>query len=693
MKNPAIGVPRGLFYYRYFPFWKAFFEELGAEVLVSPPTDKKILDYGLRCLTDEICLPVKAFCGQAASLNGKCDFVLIPSIYSLEKNVYNCPKFIGLPDLIRAVIPETIPILDPHVDLDKGKGSFYFTLYTLGHRFTSNPLRIKRAIERAVKSQAVPAYAGIEKPKKEGSGCEARVTIAVVSHPYLIHDEYLNHRLISHLKGMGAKVLFPEMIENEKLRASLYHITDRPYWTCEDEILGAGACFIENQDVDGIISLNAFGCGPDSVMIDLVQNYARKFRKPFLQIVLDEHTSDTGLLTRLEAFLDTIRPRHKVGAVRQLPRIPPQTQEDIRILGVPFIGGKIRIFKKLLKEKCHISLVCPPVTARTIELGVKHSPEWVCFPFKVMLGTFIECLNQGADTLLITTSFNACRMGRYVRVQEQILENLSYTSKFFKVHGKDKGLFGVARVIKRFSNDASWLDTIFIFRLGSAKLEVLDRIEREVQRIRARESEKGRADQVFQEAIDAIDEAMTFKVLAEVHRQYLEKLREIPQGKNSNPLRVGLVGELYVLIEPFANMNLERELGKMGVEVSRVRSTYFSEYTRYLRFDVLNKEKQKLSKFTRKYLKRDVGGHALESLGKKITGVNEYDGLIHLMPFGCLPEIIAQNIMLKTEEKLPVLTIACDEKLGEAGLITRLEAFVDLLWNRHNSYEQTLSRH
>ena len=686
MKNPVIGVPRGLFYYRYFPFWKTFFEELGAEVVVSPPTDKKILDYGLRCLTDEICLPVKAFCGQAASLNGKCDFVLIPSIYSLEKNVYNCPKFIGLPDLIRAAIPEALPILDPDVDLDKGKGSFYFTLYTLGRRFTSNPLRIERAIGKAARSQAK-----FEKPQKKRGGCGDRVTIAVVSHPYLIHDEYLNHRLLSHLEGMGARVLFPEMIENKKLRASLYHITDRPYWTCEDEIIGAGACFIENQDVDGIISLNAFGCGPDSVMIDLVQNYARKFGKPFLQLVLDEHTSDTGLLTRLEAFLDTIRPR-KGKVLEHVPRgTSSQTEGYIRTLGVPFIGGRLGIFKKLLKEKCDISLISPAVTARSIELGVKHSPEWVCFPFKVMLGTFIECLDQGADTLLITTSFNACRMGRYARVQEQILENLGYTSKFFKVHGKDKGLSGVARVIKRFSNNASWITTIFLFRFGAAKLRVLDRIEREIQRIRAREDQKGRADQVFEEAIDAIDEAMTFKALAGVRRRYLKKLGEIPRGKDSNPLRVGLVGELYVLIEPFANMNLERELGKMGVEVSRVRSTYLSEYTRFLRFDVLNQEKQKLSKFTRKYLKHDVGGHALESLGKKITGASEYDGLIHLMPFGCLPEIIAQNIMLKTEEKLPVLTIACDEKLGEAGLITRLEAFVDLLWNRR--HEKTLSRH
>lgn len=689
MKKPVIGVPRGLFYYRYFPFWKAFFEELGAEMIVSPPTDKTMLDYGLRCLTDEICLPVKAFCGQAASLNGKCDFILIPSIYSLEKNVYNCPKFIGLPDLTRAVIPQALPILDPHVDLDKGKSRFYCTLYSLGRRFTSNPLRINRAINKAVKSQAE-----FEKPAKERPGGGDRINIAVVSHPYLIHDEYLNHRLVSHLERMGAKLLFPEMIDKETLRASLYHITDRPYWTCEDEIIGAGACFIENQDVDGVISLNAFGCGPDSVMIDLIQNYARRFRKPFLQIVLDEHTSDTGLLTRLEAFLDTIRPGK--GNRKVLPRHPgappPQTEEYIRILGVPFIGGRLGVFKKLLREKCGISLISPPVTARTIELGVKHSPEWVCFPFKVMLGTFIECLDQGADTLLITASSNACRMGRYARVQEQILENLGYRSKFFELHGNDKGLAGIARVIKRFSNNAPWITTISLFRFMAAKLRVLDRIEREVQRTRARENMNGQADRLYEEAIAAIDQASTSNALTEVCRRYLEKLREIPQGKNLSPLRVGLVGELYILIEPFANMNLERELGRMGVEVTRVRSTYFSEYTRFLRFDVLNQEKQKLSKFTRKYLKRDVGGHALESLGKKITGASEYDGLIHLMPFGCLPEIIAENIMLKTEEKLPVLTIACDEKLGEAGLITRLEAFVDLLWNRRNSNEKTLSR-
>ena len=688
MKNPVIGVPRGLFYYRYFHFWKGFFEELGAEVIVSSPTDKKILDYGLRCLTDEICLPVKAFCGQAASLKGKCDFILIPSIYSLEKNVYNCPKFIGLPDLIRSAIPESLPILDPDVDLDKGKSSFYLSLYNLGQRFSANPLRIKRAIDKAIQAQAE-----FEKPKESRNGCGDRITIAVVSHPYLIHDEYMNHRLLTHLDEMGAKVLFPEMIENKKLRECLYHITDRPYWTCEDEIIGAGACFIENQDVDGIISLNAFGCGPDSVMIDMVHNYARKLGKPFLQVVLDEHTSDTGMLTRLEAFLDTIRPR-KGKVSRQAHRgNPSRTEGRIRTLGVPFIGGRLGIFKKLLKDKCDISLISPPVTARTIELGVKNSPEWVCFPFKVMLGTFIECLDQGADTLLTTASFNACRMGRYARVQEQVLEELNYSFRFLELHGKDKGISGAARVMKGFLNYASLIDILPIVRLGVAKLKTLDTIEREVQLIRAQENEKGRADQILEAANHAIDDAMSLTAVTGVRRRYLEQLRAIPQSRNSNPLRVGLVGELYVLIEPFANMNMERELGRMGVEVTRVRSSYFSEYTKFLRFDVLNQEKQKLSKFTEKYLKRDVGGHALESLGKKITGSDEYDGLIHLMPFGCLPEIIAENIMLKTEEKLPVLTIACDEKLGEAGLVTRVEAFIDLLSNRRDRYEKTLSRH
>ena len=150
------------------------------------------------------------------------------------------------------------------------------------------------------------------------------------------------------------------------------------------------------------------------------------------------------------------------------------------------------------------------------------------------------------------------------------------------------------------------------------------------------------------------------------------------------PLKVGIVGELYVVMEPFSNMNLEVELGKLGVEVKRTRSTFFSEWTRLGAFNVLNEEKKGLRRFAGPYLKHDVGGHGLESVGEKVRRAGEYDGIVHLTPFTCMPEAIAQNIMLYTREDIPVLTILCDEQMGKANLLTKVEAFTDLLrWRRN----------
>jgi len=351
-------------------------------------------------------------------------------------------------------------------------------------------------------------------------------------------------------------------------------------------------------------------------------------------------------------------------------------------LGIPSLGDRFAVFETMVKEH-NISLVTPPVTKHTLSLGARYSPEFACLPFKGILGTFIECLEQGADTLFMVTSFNACRMGYYAKVQEQILRDLGYRFKFLRFHSSEKGLIGVLRAIKRFSNNASWPTVVSLFRLAVAKLRALDELEREVQKIRPVELEKGTADRLYREAIGAIDRATSFASLRQAMRGYFERLEQIPKDAEYAPLKVGIVGELYVVMEPFFNMNLEIELGKMGVEARRTRSTFFSEYTKWGTFlNALNDEKKELQKFAHPYLKRDVGGHGLESVGEKVRRAGDYDGIIHLAPFTCMPEVIAQNIMPFTKEGIPVLTIACDEQLGRAGMLTRVEAFVDLLERR-----------
>jgi len=141
----------------------------------------------------------------------------------------------------------------------------------------------------------------------------AVLSIAVIGHQYVIYDDYVNHRFISRLRDMGAKVLTPEMTAQEGLDFAVTKLVGNPHWSFEADIIGAGEHYLEAK-VDGIISVAVFGCGPDSMMIDIVRHRARECKIPFLHISLDEHTSDGGLVTRLEAFLDMVKRRKRVCA-------------------------------------------------------------------------------------------------------------------------------------------------------------------------------------------------------------------------------------------------------------------------------------------------------------------------------------------------------------------------------------------
>jgi len=686
-----VGIPRGLFYYRDFPFWKTFFEELGAEILVSPKTNAKILEEGVAKLTGDICLPVKAFCGHCLALAEDCDFLFIPSIYSLEKKVYNCPKLIGLPDLIKIAVGDKIKILEPDINFEKGKENFLQNLYRLAKNFTDNFQKIKSAIKEAEKKQE--DFKRLLKQKRvflpkalEQSFTLAKkenyqLKVGLVGRPYLVYDEYLNHQLIEKLKKLKTEILFPEQIPAEKLRSSLLKLVDKSYWTYEEEIIGAGVYFLDKKDISGLIYLSSFGCGPDSMMCELLKRYAKTRNKILLHLNLDEQTASAGLITRIEAFVDSLY-YQKQNPVFSFSE-PKTEKEKIEILGVPNIGERFSVLEENFKKFFGINLISPPVTKKTILLGTKYSPEDACLPFKALLGGFIECLEEGADALLMVTSFNACRMGYYVKVQEKILKGLGYKFRFLKFHSKDRGARGIFSLMKKLTNDAPWPKIISFLFLAVLKLKILDEIERKVQKIRPKEIKKGSGDKIYREAISALNKVENIFSLLKTRREFLKRLKEIPKNESFKPLKVGIVGEFYVVAESFINMDIERELGERGVETERIKSAFLSEYLNPPHFNPLGREKKRLKKFTNFYLKRDIGGHGLESLGLKIDYSQKgYDGLVHLMPFTCLPETIARNIMLSTKEKIPVLTVICDEEQGKAGLITRVEAFVDLLFEK-----------
>jgi len=320
-----IGIPRALLYYQYYPMWKTFFDELGAEVVVSPPTTQAMLSAGSSRVVADTCLPVKVFMGHVLTLVEKCDYIFIPAIRSMKSKIYNCSKFLGLPDITKAVIPESPPILDIDIDVNKGKHELYQAIYKLGRRFAWNPLRVRQAAIAAWQAylsyrqlmsshsltppQAIERISGTPEaePKTDFSQPTSRqATIALIGHPYLLYDDHINHRLIHRLEQANNRVLTPEMLTEEELESATARLVGRAYWTYEEEVVGAGEHYL-GSSADGVIGIITFGCGPDSLMMDTVQRQAARLRAtPFMSLTLEEHTAEGGMVTRLEAFLDMI---------------------------------------------------------------------------------------------------------------------------------------------------------------------------------------------------------------------------------------------------------------------------------------------------------------------------------------------------------------------------------------------------
>jgi len=354
-------------------------------------------------------------------------------------------------------------------------------------------------------------------------------------------------------------------------------------------------------------------------------------------------------------------------------------------VGMPHLGN-LYIPLKALFEHLEMDYVIPPLNSqRTLSLATKYSPEGLCIPFKLTLGNMIEAAEAGADTMIMAGGYGICRLGYYAKTQERILSDIGYQMEIVPLGVSEKKFAGFMQMIKRLSNDASWPKIISGFRFGIAKMDLLDNIEREVQKVRPREKTIGSANRIYVKAVRAIDEAGDYASLKRVKKEYMQQLTAVPRDTGAQPLIVGIAGEFYVLLEPFSNLDIEKELGKLGVEVHR--NTFISEWTKFnLFFGALKRfrhdKNREIHQAAMPYLKCDIGGDGWETVGEKVLYADKYDGIVHLAPFTCMPEIVAENIMPSTKEKIPVLTILCDEQMGKQGMLTRLEAFVDLLKRR-----------
>ena len=297
----TIGLPRALLYYRYYALWRTFFQELGMEVAVSAPTDRDILDRGAALAIDEACLSLKIYLGHVAALVGKCDYILVPRVSSFGRHRNMCTRFEALPDLVRNVFRDSgQQFLSYEVDelFKKDEpGAFLELGRSLGHPAKA----VKRAYKQAKKAELAHHKARVQKQellfKREG------IKVLIAAHSYVAEDPYMGRSVTDYLKQVGVIPLRADLVDREAASKRSRELSPTCKWEISREILGGIA--MHQGDVDGIILLSAFPCGPDAMVNELITRRVKGV--PILNLVLDSQSGTAGVETRLESFIDIIR--------------------------------------------------------------------------------------------------------------------------------------------------------------------------------------------------------------------------------------------------------------------------------------------------------------------------------------------------------------------------------------------------
>ena len=238
--------------------------------------------------------------------------------------------------------------------------------------------------------------------------------------------------------------------------------------------------------------------------------------------------------------------------------------------------------------------------------------------------------------------------------------------------------------LKKISTHKNYFKLLGAVYLGVRTVFAVDELQNFLSYHRAREVHKGDSEKAFNKAIRYIRDAKNSRELSRALKKGLSEISNVEIDKNKNVLHVDLTGEIYIVNDEFSNQNIERELGAMGVQVRRslTVSSFLKDAIIPKMFKKGETHLERAYRLAKPYLMRDIGGDALECISDVLYAKERnVDGLIHVSPFTCMPEIMSQNIFPKMREdvNLPILSLIMDEQTGRAGYITRLEAFVDLM--------------
>ncbi|MFH0774396.1 MAG: acyl-CoA dehydratase activase [bacterium] len=711
---PTIGIPRAVIFYELYPFYKAFFSELGFRVVFSERTNKELIHQGVENAGVDTCFPIKLAYGHILSLLEKgVDYLFLPSIINLKQespyfsDCYLCPYVQSLPYTAKALLPfSKTKVLTPVVRFNLKSSQIEQDLVDFGETLGKTASKIREAYRVAEKTQDDFRRAITERGKEVLAGLsEEDRAIVIIARPYNGQDPALNLELPKKLRDLDTLAIPMDFLPLDSVDVS----SDWPnmYWRLGQRILSAAEIISRDGRLFALYLTN-YGCGPDSFICTFFRH--KSLGKPHLVIEVDEHSADVGAITRCEAFLDSIaHSKNKIGKERHVKTLSIKKGERKKIY-LPFMSDHAFALASAFSACGVQAEVMPPSDEESVFWGRKHTTGRECYPAIITTGDMVRQLKRGdfdpeSSCFFMGGSSGPCRFGQYSMLQRLILDDFGYTDVPIYAPNQAKNFFADMSIVGKDFERLAWRGIVAI-----------DILEKALRRIRPYEVEKGETERVYQQYVRRVAEAI--KNRGNLSRLMEEAAKSFSRIERSNGRRpvIGLVGEFFVRSHSFSNEDIVKKLEALGLEVwsapvnewflyrnfrRNMHSKIFGDWSSLLETTIKNwvqvKDEHKLSHpfcgsletinepstdkilaLAEPYIHKTFEGEAIMSIGKACDFIERgVSGLVNAIPFTCMPGTIAQVVLKKVSEdygNIPHLTIAYDG-LSQANTQIRLETF------------------
>jgi len=730
----TVGIPMALLYWHLLPLFARFFKALGYEVVLSGRTDKRTIRRGVECVSAQPCFPVKVAYGHIAELIDKgVDYIFLPSIVSMtaafprNERSQLCPYVQSIGYQAKTAFgakpggakPGGAEIVTAPLRLGEGPRLVRRGFLELGQKLGASGRKISKALKEGFAAQA-EFERGLKQKGKEilDNLGPAEKLFVLVSRPYNGCDEGMNLRLPRKLAELEVKVMPMDMLDLGQARLGDEFLHSQVYWSYGQKILRAGEIIKRDRRLFAIY-LSNFSCGPDSFIMTFFKDIMGE--KPCLQLEIDEHSADAGVITRLEAFLESLKNfRPSVRPERPAGEVPADLGKG-RTLYIPYMGDCAYGVAAALRARGQAAQVMPIADEAALLQGRAYTTGKECLPCAITAGDMLSVIrattvDRGKVAFFMPGAGGPCRFGMYNCLHRLVLRYAGAADIPVIAPNQDSGFYGQMARVFGASSVGGFLKDVWIAIVG------LDLLHKVILRIRPFAADGTYARQVYEKVrgqwLQAVESRLPLAQMRELMREIADCLAAVKLDGGLQKPRIGIVGEIYVRSHPFANMNLLGRLEELGAAcdlASLAEWIYYTNLTRsrmsrrrgqwwnYLTNALQNHFQRKIEhmlaeplekkfgplaeepiehvlELSRPYLHDSFEGEAILSIGKAVEYHHRgFGGVVNVMPFTCMPSTIVSTQTQRISGDcggMPILNLSFDGQ-EDPTLTTRLEAFVE----------------